>query len=95
MSIYILFAIAAYLLFALNGIADKFLLSKVIGKPVVYAFYIGVASALVIVLAPFGLAMLGFSHLLIALLAGTVFTYALYFFYSAVQETSISLVLTI
>lgn len=95
MSEYIIYALIAYLLFAITGIFDKFLLSKVIAKPVVYAFYVGLLSSIVLVLAPLGLKVLAIKDLLIALLAGVFFTYALLFFYSAIQQTSISRVLPI
>lgn len=95
MSAYIIIAIISYLLFAINGVADKFLLTKVVRQPAVYAFYIGVGSMMAVFLAPFGMHMLYGMKLYIALTAGFVFTYALYFFYSAIQQTSISRVLPI
>ena len=88
-------AIGAYLLFALNGVADKFLLTSAVKKPVVYAFFIGITGPLTLVMAPFGLKMLSLNNLLIALIGGACFPIALYFNYSAIQKTSISRVLPI
>ncbi len=92
---WILVAIIAYLLFAVNGVANKFLLTKAVRDPGVFVFYTGTASILVLLLAPFGMHMLTGSALAIALVAGACFAFALYFFYSAIQETSISRILPI
>ncbi len=92
---WIIIAIIAYLLFALNGVADKFLLSRAVRDPGVFVFYTGTASILVLVLAPFGFHVLSGPHLLLALLGGACFAFALYFFYSAIQQTSISRILPI
>lgn len=92
---YIWIAIFAYFLYALNGIADKFLLTKAVKHPIAYAFYIGITGPLTFFLAPFGLKMVGPSDFLIALLGGGCFIIALYFFYAAIQQTSISRILPI
>lgn len=95
MSLYITIAITAYLLFGLNGIADKFLLTKAVKHPVTYAFYSGGSSILILVLAPFFLEAVSWSTFYIAISAGACFTFALYFFYDATQDTSISRILPI
>ena len=95
MTNWVLIAIISYLLFAVNAVTDKFLLSRAIKSPIVYAFYIAILSPTVLFLAPFGLKLLDPINLLIALVAGSCFTFALYYFYSAIQETSISRILPI
>ncbi|MGE5297608.1 MAG: EamA family transporter [Acidobacteriaceae bacterium] len=95
MTIWILFAIFAYLLLAITGVFDKFFLSHVESHPVVYAFFLGISGPLSFVLAPFGLKMISAKDLLIALVAGSCFTIALYFLYDATRKTSISRVLPI
>src|SRR3989344_1861581 len=92
---YIAVATIAYLLFAINGVIDKFLLSKAVKHPIAYAFYIGITGPLTWVFAPFGLKFLGFQDLLIAILAGASFIVALYFLYVATKITSISRLLPI
>src|SRR3989344_2127417 len=92
---YIAVATIAYLLFAINGVIDKFLLSKAVKHPIAYAFYIGITVPLTWVFAPFGLKFLGFQDLLIAILAGASFIVALYFLYVATKITSISRLLPI
>lgn len=93
MSLYIIIALVSYFFAALNGVSDKFLLTKVVKHPAVYAFYISIGSLLVFLLAPFGLHFLSFGNLFIALVAGLCFTFALLFYYSAIRETSISRIL--
>src|SRR3989338_10534612 len=87
---YIWIAIGAYFLYAINGIIDKFLLSKVVPHPAVYAFYIGVTSPLTWVLAPFGLKFQSWTDLAIAIVGGAAFVAALTFFYIATLKTTIS-----
>lgn len=93
MTSWVFVAIAAYLLLAINGIVDKFLLTKTVRQPVAYAFYVGLSGAVVLLLLPFGVGMLSVDHLVIALAAGASFIIALFFFYTAIQQTSISRVL--
>ncbi len=95
MTLWISIALIAYLLFAFNGIADKFLLTRAVKDPRVYVFYLGVASLLVFLLAPFGLHTISSGLLLVAIAAGVCFAFAQYYFYSAIQETSISRILPI
>lgn len=95
MSFYIIIAIIAYSLYAVNGVVDKFLLTKAVRSPAVYAFYIGITGPLTFILAPFGLKFLSFGNLLIAILGGASFIWALYFLYKATIQTSISRILPI
>lgn len=92
---YIWIAFSAYLLYALNGVADKFLLTHAVRQPVTYAFYIGITGMLTWFLAPFGLLVVGVADFFVALFGGACFIIALYFYYDAVQETSISRILPI
>jgi drug/metabolite transporter (DMT)-like permease len=95
MEAWIIIAIISYFLFALNGVGDKFLLTHAVKDPGVYAFYLGISSVVVFVLAPFGLEILPPGLMMLALLAGGSFITAMYFFYSAIKETSISRILPI
>lgn len=95
MSFYITIAIIAYSLYAINGIIDKFLLSKAVRSPAVYAFYIGITGPFTLVLAPFGLKMISFSDFFVAVFGGAAFVFALYYLYKATRETSISRILPI
>lgn len=95
MSLYIFIAIIAYSLYAVNGVIDKFLLSKAVRSPAVYAFFIGITGPFTFVLAPFGLKFLSAGDLLIAIIGGASFIWALLFLYKATQLTSISRILPI
>src|SRR6266403_4420427 len=95
MAIWVLLAVVAYLLYAINGVIDKFLLSKAIKQPAVFAFYIGVTAPLTWLLIPFGLKFVVWKDLLIAIAGGAAFVYALYFLYSAQIKTSVSRLLPI
>ncbi len=95
MNFYIIIAIIAYSLFAINGVIDKFLLSKAVRSPAVYAFYIGITGPLTFVLAPFGLKLISLHDFPIAIVAGASFVGALYFLYKATQLTTISRILPI
>lgn len=95
MSLYIIIAIIAYSLFAINGVIDKFLLSKEVRSPAVYAFYIGITSPLTFILAPFGLKFLSATDLVVAIVGGACFVGALFFLYKATTQTSISRILPI
>ncbi len=95
MNFYFIIAITAYSLFAINGVIDKFLLSKAVRSPAVYAFYIGITGPLTFVLAPFGLKMISLADLPIAIIGGASFIGALYFLYKATQLTTISRILPI
>lgn len=92
---YIAIAITAYMLYAINGVVDKFLLTKAVREPAVYVFYIGITSFLTWLLAPFGLVVVSPRDLVIAIVAGACFMLALYFLYVATQKTTISRLLPI
>ncbi len=95
MNTYIIIAIIAYSLLAINGVIDKFLLTKAVRHPIAYAFFIGITGPLTWVLAPFGLKFLSGGDLFIAIVAGASFVLALYYLYVAIQLTSVSRILPI
>ncbi len=103
MNFYIGIAVIAYSLFAINGIIDKFLLSKAVRSPAVYAFFIGITGPFTFVLALLALVpglhvslkFLSLSDLLIAIVGGASFVLALYYLYKATQQTSVSRILPI
>jgi len=90
---FILIAITAYLLFAINGVIDKFLLNKGIPEPVAFAFYVGIGSSLVVLLFPFGFEIPAFKIILIALASGLAFFFALIALYTSLKYASASRVL--
>lgn len=92
---YIWIAIIAYSLFAINGIIDKFLLTRAVKHPAAYAFYIGITGFLTWLLIPFGLKFISPWDLLVAMVGGASFIVALVFLYMATRQTSISRLLPI
>ncbi len=92
---WILIAAAAYLLLAVTGVADKFLVSKVVRQPIAYAFYTAITGPFSLVLLPFGAVMLNFWDFIIALAAGAFFIGGIYHSWSAIRLTSVSRVVPI
>jgi drug/metabolite transporter (DMT)-like permease len=111
MGLWAIFAIGAYFLLAVNGVADKFLLTKAVKHPIAYAFYVGITGPLTFLLAVFGIIgnyfHIGFlsneftllfltpGQTLVAIIGGICFPFALYFSYKAIQQTSISRIMPI
>lgn len=83
-------ALTAHLLFALVFIIDKFILSKTVLEPTVYAFYVGLLGITALALFPFGFGLLPLNQILISFLAGSLFVLAILFFYQAIQLSEIS-----
>ncbi len=75
--LWIIFAIIAYFLMAISAVIDDFLLTGPLAKPKLYAFYVSVLGVLVFILAPFGFTIPDFLTLIIALLSGALWFFAL------------------
>jgi drug/metabolite transporter (DMT)-like permease len=88
-------ALSGYLLLAFTGVADKFLVSKVVRAPVAYAFYTAITGPLSLVLVPFGARLLSLHDFIVALLSGVCFIIAIYYSYSAISKSSVSRVIPI
>lgn len=82
--------IIAYLLNAVAITIDKFLLSKKITNPAVYAIFISTLSLLALVLIPFGFHLYSLDQILIALVAGLIFTFALLYMFKALGQNEAS-----
>lgn len=80
----------AYFLNAIAAVVDKFLISKKISNPAVYAFYISALGLLGLILIPWGFGWIGWFNLGIVLVAGITFTGALLHLFKglAVNESS-------
>jgi drug/metabolite transporter (DMT)-like permease len=84
--IWLLIGIAGYFSNAVSTLADKILLNKLISHPSVYAFYVSLFSVLAVVLAPLDLGFPTLTILIVSLLAGVVFTFALLLFFTVLQK---------
>jgi len=83
---WVFLAIFSYFLNSVVAIADKFLLTRRVKNPLVYAFYVGVMSSIVFVLWPFCFSFLSFGTTLTAFAGGASFFLAIFFFYSALDR---------
>src|SRR5258708_13047519 len=92
---WVLIAAAGYFLLAFTGVADKFMVSKVVRQPIAYAFYTAITGPFSLILAPFGAKLLGLQDFLMALGAGVSFIFGIYFSYSAISRSSVSRVVPI
>jgi drug/metabolite transporter (DMT)-like permease len=83
-------AIAAYFLFALGNLGDKFVLAGP-PKPQSYTFWVATGGAFALFLIPFvGFSFPGYGQAALALFAGIAYIYGLYFLYSALEACEIS-----
>ncbi len=87
---WLLIAITAHFIFALVFAVDKFIVSEMMLRPRVYAFYVGLLGGLTILLAPFGFSLLPFKQMTAGLLAGILFIAATIFFYKSIQLGEVS-----
>ncbi|MDO8436292.1 MAG: DMT family transporter [bacterium] len=78
--------ILAYFIFAVVFLIDKYLLVKAVPNPKVYAFFIGIAGFLLLIIVPFiDFYIPDLSQLILSFLAGGFSIYALYRFFKALQ----------
>jgi len=90
MTFWLLLVILAHLFYALVFLIDKYIVSRPLPHPVVYAFYVGVLSIFVWVLAPFGFSFPSVYNLILILLAGIVDVAGCIFFYKALNTGEVS-----
>lgn len=88
-------ALLGYFLLAITGVADKFMVSKVVREPIAYAFYTAMTGPVSLLLLLFGGTLPNLHNLLVALLAGTFFIAGVYNSYSAIMRSSVSRVVPI
>lgn len=92
MNIWIYLVIIAQFINAIVILVDRYLVvSPQIGKPVVYAFYVGIMSIVVLAVLPFGLVSLpSLSVLWLCLTASVSFVFSLLFLYKALKVSDAS-----
>jgi len=79
-------ALAGYFLLALVAILDKFILTKSVGKPVVYTFYSTIFMFGALLFWPLGVELLHGTDWLWAIISGMAFGFGLWTFYKAIKE---------
>jgi len=82
--------IAGHFLNALAFLMDKFLLTKKIPSPFVYAFFIGALGIMGLMLIPFGFSVPSCIVIARAVVAGSTYIIALVFFFAALKENEAS-----
>lgn len=85
-----LIVISAYLLFAVALAIDKYILSKTAFSPASAAFLVGLLGLFVLFLIPFQFFVPPRLELMVCLLGGIFFTWAVFLFYQAVSKGEIS-----
>jgi len=87
---WLIIAIIAHFVSALVFVIDKYLFSHTYLKPATYAFYVGVFGGLAVFLIPFGFSIFPVNQIIISLLAGMVFIFAIFCFYKSIQLGEVS-----
>lgn len=93
--LWIYIAVISYLFTAVANILDKFLLTRFLKAPAIYAFYVGVLQILIVVLIPFGVMIPALNLLGIALVAGALFTIGLFWMYKGFLQGETTRVATL
>lgn len=91
---WLLIAILAYFLLALEIILDKFLLSsKKVSHPAIYAFYSGTLGLFALIFFPIGFHSIGFHRIIFSFIGGVIFIYGMLALFFAVKKSEASRVL--
>lgn len=91
MTVWLIIVILAHLFYALIFLIDKYIISRPLPHPVVYAFYVGILSIAVWLLVPiFGLSLPSGYDIVLILLAGVVQVTGCIFFYKALSMGEVS-----
>jgi transporter family protein len=89
---WIAYTIIATFFMAIVNIVDKYLLSKLVAKPVVPVMILGLVGAIsaVVIFAIRGLTYLSPAHLLLAFICGILYIFMVFFYFKAVKIEDIS-----
>jgi len=87
---YILIAVIGYLFLAITNIFDKFILTKAVSRPIVFAFYSTIFVLPIFLLVPFSGYIVNYFDLFVALIAGFAFGLALWAMYIGFQKSEVS-----
>lgn len=83
---WLLITISFYFIFSIVSLVDKYLLGGRIPSPKVYTFYVGALGVLVLFLLPFvGFEIPVFPQIVLALFAGAIYIFALFWFFKGLQ----------
>ncbi|MFH0806372.1 MAG: DMT family transporter [Candidatus Brennerbacteria bacterium] len=85
-----LVAIASYIANAGASVTDKFLLRRLVPHPAVYAFFVSLMGAAVVIAAPFVMEDASSAVVSASMVSGFAFTGALFFYYTALKANEAS-----
>jgi len=89
-TLWFMIVVLAHIFYALVFIIDKNILSKSLPHPIVYAFYVGVMSGLVLVLVPFSFSFPSFYQILLIFIGGSAQVAGWVLMYRALSRAEIS-----
>ncbi|PIP27583.1 MAG: hypothetical protein COX30_01135 [Candidatus Moranbacteria bacterium CG23_combo_of_CG06-09_8_20_14_all_39_10] len=93
---YLVIAVIAYFLVAIEVILDKFLLtSKRVSHPSIYAFYIGMMSLFALGFIPFGVHPISLQQAILMIIPGIIFTYGVMSLFFAINKSEASRVMPV
>jgi len=88
---WLLIAVSSYLILAVVSLVDKYLLTNSILKPNIYTFYVGILGILSLLFIPFvGFYMPGISQIILSLLTGAIYIYAIFWFLKSLYLFEVS-----
>lgn len=88
--LWLIIVIIAHLFYALVFVIDKYILSRTLPHPIVYAFYVGILSILIWVLIPFGFRFPLPKEVILSLLAAITQISAWILFYKSLNQGEVS-----
>jgi drug/metabolite transporter (DMT)-like permease len=89
MSTWLLFVVLGQFLYATVVLTDRFIVSKkVVGDPVVYAFYVSILSIFAIVAIPFGVTMPSIETIVYSLIVAITYLFSIYFLYESLRKSN-------
>jgi len=84
--LWLIVTISFYFILAAVFLIDKYLLTSSIPNPKFYTFYVGALGIFVLIFIPFvGFYVPSFFQIILAILAGAIYIYALFWFYKSLQ----------
>jgi len=84
---WLLVTVSAYFILAVVFLIDKYLLSKAIPNPILYAFFIGISGVLLLPIIPFiNFVVPSIPQIILSFLAGISSVAALYWFFRALKD---------
>lgn len=86
---WLLFVVLAQFLFAVAVLVDRFVVSKkVVNHPIVYAFYVCYLSIFVLGLLPFGIGMMSWTNMLLAVGTAVIYVLSIYLLYESLVKSN-------